>query len=409
MDWYFNRGIEREATLLDEANFSRNAFPMFTTTRLRLIDMVRGGDVEMGYSCPGGTNEIRNWIADYESQLEGAEVKPENVVVNNGGCTGTINNLLRIISRESSKKRILIPKPAYPGIITSAEYNGLQPFFVDTFFEHGFRPSAAEISRHLGDVGAIFLTTPGNPSCTYLHESELRKIIEMAENNGIYVIVDAIFEETSFNDRKQRSFALGKDYAKFIKIKGPSKDRPQLNDFRIGWALCNCQDLSNKLIEAAEVSSFSSSTLIEKAVIDDIRCRDALLYMLRKRHDYVLECATLEEIVAYQKDLGEFKRRIKRGVQKSLIVLQQSDSIDKIVVPEAGNMLFARVKKTRSVKDSHELSQYVLDKANIMITPGHVFMMPPKELWFRITMSKDPSFFVKKARELIKTLEEITR
>ena len=69
--------------------------------------------------------------------------------------------------------------------------------------------------------------------------------------------------------------------------------------------------------------------------------------------------------------------------------------------------MFIKIKKEicskNNILDSHDLFVYILEKGNILITPGHVFGLKMEELWFRVTVSRGKEQFING----LKKIEEI--
>ena len=382
--WYFDVALERNAIMLDEANLKSSTFPLFSLISQELVDISLGKGLSLGYSYPGGKKSLRKLIAENESYLEGVDINSEEVIVNSGGCSGTFDNIFRILSSDIAKtgrNQIVLSAPLYPEVLTSIKFNGLEPILVPTKFENGFQPTSEEISDAVTkNTAAIFVVSPGNPSCKYIPQSELIKIAKLSEKMGAYMIHDAVFDESPSAQRG--TGIMHYPYDKIIKIKGLSKDRPQLNDLRIGWCISRDGNLNPRLMNAAEVSAFSNSTISERLVLVDMKYR----IMLKENR--------LEEGVSlYAQELTKYQKTIEEGMNSSMQLMNAHPLIDRITIPEAGNIIFARVSESVGLKNSDQLFDYLLDKKNIMVSPGHLFLPPPEEIWFRVTMNRDPKEF----------------
>ena len=392
MSWYFDQAIKSNAILLDGANLDNKSFPLFTVFKNELISLANGEGLELGYTYPGGQNNLRELIAKQESNLEETPIKMEDIVVNSGGCSGTFDNLFRILSKyhNSGRNKVVVPIPSYPEIFKSLDYNKLSTTYLPTLRKNGFQPTAEELMDHMdSQTVAIFLTNPGNPSCTYIDNAQMEKITQIAKRYGCYLIVDAIFEESPGANKGQKTFHSCKYYDKLIKIKGFSKDRPQLNDLRLGWSVSKNEELNKHLMNSAEVSDYSNSTILERIAIKDMINR------------------TSNTNVNYNNELFNYQKNIKAGLIKGVSLLKNHYCIQDVIEPKAGNIIFARVKDNQLISDSHNLFLYFLNKCNTLVSPGNIFKAPQDELWFRITMSQSPQNFEKNIKKILKSLEDI--
>jgi|GEM_PF-2334799 len=408
MTWYFDRGLERGALLLDGANLDKGAFPLFSAYKDELAEIAAERGPELGYSYPGGKKELRQLIAERESALEGVPLGPESVVVNSGGCSGTFDNLFRVLSRRArtdGRSKMIVPTPTYPEIIKSLKYNGLEHIPLETSFERGFQPSPEEIATLSGkDVACIFLVTPGNPACRYLPREDLEEIAGIAKRGGAVLAVDQIFEESPLAERTVESFKASGNYPLLVKLKGFSKDRPQLNDLRLGWSVCLDPALNAELTEAGEVSDYSNSTITERLAIADMRLRNAL----GKGGSYPgLSQGDLER---YSAELTRYQRKVGEGVKGALEILSASPAIEKFVVPQAGNVIYAKAKGgARGIQSDHELFVSILEGENILVSPGSIYGSPGGDLWYRTTMSIEPEKFLEGTRKVVRHLENLGR
>lgn len=398
---YFEIGIKRGAKILDASNLERQDFPLFSCVKQE-AHKILNTDFELGYTYPGGIPELRKSIAEHESHIEKILFSSEEVVVNGGGCSGTFDNIFRILARDkfkTGKDKVIINTPSYSKIFHSIEYNGLVGQYVTTLRSNNFQPTVEEISSVLDDsVAAIFLTTPGNPACTYLDPSTLKEITGLAKEKDSYLIVDAVFEEAPLNRKEQHIFSVCGEYSKLIKIKGFSKDRPQLNDLRLGWSLTKNGDICKKLIEAAETSDFSNSTLIERMALADVRNRV-------NTNNPSPNSESLGELELYQRELCDYHVKIENGMNQAMEVYLNHPAVLDVVKPEAGNILFARIAPTRKIKNSNDLYFNFLNNCNVMVTPGHTFKLAKDEIWFRTTMSRSPEEFIKYTIKILDSLK----
>lgn len=404
MAWYFEKGLEKSAELLDDSNFCRDTFPIINSLEKELPNSIFK-EAELGYSYPGGKKSLRSLIAEHESYLEETPIHTENIIVHGGGCTGAIDNIFRTISKKCSKKRklnVIIPVPVYPEIIKSVRYNGFNPIYLKTKRENGFQPTINEVNEVRDkDTNAIFITTPGNPAGVYINQQELIKIINLAIKEDYYFIIDSIFEETTLNFINQNIFQGLTNKSKIIKIKGWSKDRPQLNDLRLSWTVSKNQEINDDLIEVETISKYSASKLSQLIAMIDIKYR--LLQDKIKSNEKV--CSEKEKLIkSYIANLHDIYSKINSGMKKAIKLMLENDCIVDVVTPDVGNLIFVRARDNPKIKNSHELFLYLLDNANIAVTPGSLFFAPEKELWFRLSMTKKPDIFVDNVRKILYTL-----
>ena len=83
MSWYFDRGLERNALLLDASNLDWFDFPLFSNIKSEIYRILEdpNEDMDWGYSYPGGKTKLRKLISEHETYIEGTIINQEDVVV----------------------------------------------------------------------------------------------------------------------------------------------------------------------------------------------------------------------------------------------------------------------------------------------------------------------------------------
>ena len=407
MSQYFDIGLERHALLMDASNLDWFTFPLFSCIRKEIYRTLEDPDEDMdwGYSYPGGKNKLRELIALHESVIEGETITPEEVIVGGNGTTGTLNFVAQIIAKEnhfSNETEIIYPVPAYAGLMKSLTYYGLKPKVVMMDKANDYKMKYEDVvSAYTDKTAALLITNPANPACKFIDEDELKKIVDFCISKNIYIVYDAIFEEAPmFNNKRVEIFKLANNYDKLIKIKGFSKDIPQLSDLRCGWTISKNPQIINSLLELGEATNYSNSTFLEALGIVEMTQRVNV-----DRHD------TSEDTLQYIKEKEEYHGLIKKIFYDAYdYLMAQTDVVENVVYPDAGNIMYITLKKDvchkKGVSTSHELFVHILENENILVTPGNVFGLPLEELGFRITISRGYDQFMDGLRRIIELFRE---
>ena len=407
MSQYFDIGLERHALLMDASNLDWFTFPLFSCIRKEIYRTLEDPDEDMdwGYSYPGGKNKLRELIALHESVIEGETITPEEVIVGGNGTTGTLNFVAQIIAKEnhfSNETEIIYPVPAYAGLMKSLTYYGLKPKVVMMDKANDYKMKYEDVvSAYTDKTAALLITNPANPACKFIDEDELKKIVDFCISKNIYIVYDAIFEEAPmFNNKRVEIFKLANNYDKLIKIKGFSKDIPQLSDLRCGWTISKNPQIINSLLELGEATNYSNSTFLEALGIVEMTQRVNV-----DRHD------TSEDTLQYIKEKEEYHGLIKKIFYDAYdYLMAQTDVVENVVYPDAGNIMYITLKKDvchkKGITTSHELFVHILENENILVTPGNVFGLPLEELGFRITISRGYDQFMDGLRRIIELFRE---
>lgn len=407
MSQYFDIGLERHALLMDASNLDWFTFPLFSCIRKEIYRTLEDPDEDMdwGYSYPGGKNRLRELIAQHETYIEGEEITPEEVIVGGNGTTGTLNFVAQILARENhfaQDVEIIYPVPAYAGLMKSLTFYGLVPKVVLMDKDNDYKMRLEDVVKaYTPKTIALLITNPANPSCKFIDEDELQKIVDFCISKNIYIVYDAIFEEAPmFNNRRVQIFKMARDYKKLIKIKGFSKDIPQLSDLRCGWTICKDPNFINSLLELGEAVNYSNSTFLEALGIVEMTQRVNV-----DKGDKSPE--TLEYVREKEQYHGQVITLFNDAYK---YLLTQTDVVENVVYPDAGNIMYVTLRKDacnkKGVMTSHELFVHILEKENILVTPGNVFGLPLEDLSFRVTISRGYDQFMDGLRRIVELFKE---
>lgn len=406
MSWYFDIGLSKGALLLDASNLDWFDFPLFLNIKKEIYRTLEDPteDMDWGYSYPGGKNKLRELIALHESFLENVDIQKKNVIVGGNGVTGVLNFVAQFLckkGKELNKNEIIYPQPAYAGLLKSLDYYSFDVKKIKTQNSNGFIVTYEEIKNAISDnTLAVLITNPGNPVCNFMSKEEFYKIVDICIKKDIYIIWDAIFEESpKTNYVKYNVFKKFNYYDKLIKIKGFSKDIPQLSDLRLGWSISFSDEFNNEMLELSEITNYSNSTFLEALGIVEMQHRVGVDQKINN-----------ESINTYIEEKKNYWNKINDIKLEAINYLKSNKIISCCFDQECGNIIFARVndivKQTKNIKTNHDLFVYIMKKCNILITPGHVFGTDINELWFRVTVSRNKNDFLNGLKKICETLGE---
>lgn len=389
MSWYFDRALEKGALLLDGSNLNWFEYPLFDCIKDEINNILNQPrkDIDWGYTYPGGINKFRKLIALHETYIEDEQINKEDVLITGNGVTGVISFICRYLSQKSendTRNELIYPVPSYSGLLTGFSGYSIKPHIVQTSRNNNYCLTLNDVKDNYNEKTlALLITNPNNPACCYFDENELKAIFDFAIQHDFYIILDAIFEESpNISPKFIQSFKNTECYDKLIKIKGFSKDIPQLSDFRLGWSISKNKDFNDKMLEYGEFTNYSNSSFIEE------------LGSTVMQHRVWLDQGVMNDSMKkYILNLKNYHNKIISSRNKVLDFIQNSDVFDDVIIPDAGNIIFASVNQEichkQRINNSHEMFLFILEKTNILVTPGHVFGMNDDAFWFRITISNN--------------------
>jgi len=134
-----------------------------------------------------------------QQQDRGIEgISAEEVFIGNG-VSELIDLSLRALLNQGDE--VLIPSPDYPLWSAAVALNGGVVRYYDCAVERGFLPSPTQIDELIGPrTKAIVVINPNNPSGAVYDKDTLQQIARIAEQHGIVVLADEIYDQMVYDD-----------------------------------------------------------------------------------------------------------------------------------------------------------------------------------------------------------------
>ncbi len=204
------------------------------------------------YTPASGMLELKKAICNKFLKDNGLRYDPAQIVVSSGAKSSLFHAICAIVDEGDE---VILPSPfwlTYPELIKLA---GGKCVCVETNEENDYKMTANQFVDSISDkTKCLILNTPNNPTGAVYTKEEIQEIAKVAEENGIYVISDEIYEKLIYDELGHYSIA---QYSEFMKehtviINGMSKTY-SMTGWRIGY-------LAAPLSIAKAISSMQSHT-----------------------------------------------------------------------------------------------------------------------------------------------------
>lgn len=189
----------------------------------------------LNYSPNLGVTALREFLADRMGRVEGAAVRPEEILVCSGGVEGIRHALTALCDPGD---RLLVEDPTYLSVLHLCRERDLLPTPVATDEEGPVPEALVEASRLTGPSGKrprVFYVGPAfqNPTGRTWPLARRRAVLRAAERADLTLVEDHAYTELWYDEPPPQSLkALAPDRVVFIhtfsKIFGPG--------IRLGWA-----------------------------------------------------------------------------------------------------------------------------------------------------------------------------
>ncbi len=241
----------------------------------------------------------------------------------------------------SKKDHLIVLRPNYATNLETPRAIGCEISFIDLKFENGFQVDVEEIKLAIKpNTKLISITTPHNPTGVLIPEKTINELIKIAEENGIYLLVDQTYRELNFKTELEPYYA--QKSLNVISVSSLSKAYG-LPGIRIGWLICKDQILMEKLLAAKE------QIIICNSVVDE--------YLAEKARE------NRKKIISEShKTLNQNFKIVEKWIE--------NHHIFEWVKPDAGAVVFIHIKKPIDTKNFYET---LLNTHQTMLGPGHWF------------------------------------
>jgi len=310
---------------------------------LAATSLLNSGEVR--YTPPDGTPALKKAIIRYTEEFYGWRPAPENVMASGGAKQAIMSALHAVLDPQSE---VIYPAPYWVSYPEMVRLVGGVPVAV-TPEDGSFIPRIEDIEQVVGSYTTmVIVNSPNNPSGAVYPESFIADVVEFCEKRGLWLLMDDIYHRLIFDGRKPLNpYDYAKDRSensKLIVVNGVSKQYA-MTGFRIGWAVGNRQ-LIEAMINIQSHETSGPSALLQHAAVGAINGVQSSVEGLR---------ATLEN---------------NRNV-----LINELRAFDGVIIEEPGGTFYSFPDFSHYGKDSVKLSQFILDKVQVVTVPGVEFGM----------------------------------
>ena len=316
-----------------------------------------------GYAPDLGYPFLRQVIVEKDYRAWGCPVEADEVFVSDG-AKSDCGNIQEIFSGDS---RIAVCDPVYPVYVDSnvmagrtGEYDegtGMwsRVIYMPCTEANGFSP---ELPKETPDL--IYLCNPNNPTGTTLNREQLKRWVDHANQAGAVILYDATYEAyISEPDVPHSIFEIEGARTCAIEFRSFSK-KAGFTGVRLGFTVVpkdlKCGDVSlHSLWARRHGTKFNGAPYIEQRAGEAVYSEEGNRQVMNQVAYYMKNAGTIRE------GLKEAGYSVYGGVNSPYIWL-----------------------KTEKGMTSWEFFDYLLEKANVVGTPGSGFG-PSGEGYFRLT------------------------
>ena len=360
---YQEANPDKEIIRLGIGDVTQPIAPAIIEAMHKAVDEMGHAETFHGYAPDLGYAFLRKAIVDNDYKAKGCDISEDEIFVSDGAKSDSAN-IQEIFAQNN---RIAVCDPVYPVYVDSnvmAGRKGTYDKATETWSDVIYMPCTAannfvpEFPKETPDI--IYLCLPNNPTGTTLTKDQLQEWVDYANKNGAVIIYDAAYEA-------------------------------YISEDNIAHTIYECKGAKTCAIELRSFSKnagFTGVRLGFTVVPKELKCGDVSLNaMWARRHGtkfngapYIVQRAG----EAVYSDAG------KAQLKEQVAYYMKNAKTIKEGLKDAGYTVFGGVNapyiwlKTPDKMTSWEFFDYLLEKANVVGTPGSGFG-PSGEGYFRLT------------------------
>ncbi len=302
------------------------------------------------YSPVAGYLDLRKAISEKFKRDNHLTYTPEQIIVSTGAKQSIANIILSLVN---PGEEVIVPIPYWVSYIETIKLAEGVPVTISTSVESNFKISPEQLKKAITPkTKMIVFSTPCNPSGSVYNKEELKALAEVIiQFPDLYIISDEIYEYINFIGKHESIAQFDFIYDRVITVNGMSKGFA-MTGWRIGyigaplWIAQACEKMQGQFTSGT--SSISQMAALEAAKADPsvtVEMRDAF----KKRRDLVL--AALNEIPGLKTNTPDGAFYIFFDISS----------------------YFGKSYNTYTIKNSHDLSMFLLEEGNIALVSGDAF------------------------------------
>lgn len=329
----------------------------------RAVDEMGQASSFRGYAPDLGYEFLRTAIVENDYKARGCDIEKDEIFVSDGAKSDSAN-IQELFAADS---RIAVCDPVYPvyvdsnvmagrtGTYDSATGTWSNVIYMPCTAENGFVP---EFPKEAPDV--IYLCLPNNPTGTTLTKEQLQAWVDYANQNQAVIIYDAAYEA-------------------------------YISEDNVAHSIYECEGAKTCAIELRSFSKnagFTGVRLGFTVVPKALKCKEVSLNaMWARRHGTKFNGAPY---IVQRAGEAVYSPEGKAQLKEQIAYYMKNAKTIKDGLKEAGYTVFGGVNapyiwlKTPEGMNSWEFFDYLLEKANVVGTPGSGFG-PSGEGYFRLT------------------------
>ena len=215
------------------------------------------------YTAVAGTAELRDAIVHRHAVDFDSDYRREEVVASVGGKHALFNAIQVLVDHGDE---VILPVPYWVSFKDIVRYAGGTCILLRTDEAQGFRVTAEMVARLVTPrTKLIILNSPSNPSGAVMSPEDLREVVRLAAERGIWVISDECYVYLDYTGRR---FSVGglREFRDRMVIVGSLSKTYAMTGWRLGYALAPAA-VATAIAKLQSQSTSNPTSIVQKAAV----------------------------------------------------------------------------------------------------------------------------------------------
>jgi aspartate aminotransferase len=233
------------------------------------------------YTVVPGIPELRKAIVQRHACDFGSDYAPDEAVFTTGGKLALFNVIQVLVDHGDE---VILPVPYWVSFKDIIQYAGGKVVYLETEEKENFRITADAIEKAITPrTKAIILNSPSNPAGSVVSAADLERIVYLAHERGIYLLLDECYVYLNFTGAPVSggSFVAAKEH---VIVLGSLSKTYAMTGWRAGFAL-GPKPIIAAMSKLQSQSTSSAVSIVQKASIAALTASQECVATMRA--DYI--------------------------------------------------------------------------------------------------------------------------
>lgn len=335
------------------------------------------------YTAGSGSIELKKSIQTFLVKSKNVKsIELDNIIVSSGAKQSLSIACQALFDKEDE---VIIFSPFWVSFPEFVKIAGAKPVIISTDIDNNFEPLLQDVEKAISTkTKGMIINSPGNPTGAVWSKETFEPLLEIAKKNNIAVISDETYDQLVFDGEFFPAEVINKNIgANILTVKSFSKTYA-MTGWRVGFAYGEISIIKAMAKIQGQTTSCPNS-ISQKAAIAALDSDQSFVESMKK----------------------EFLKR-RTAMNRGLSSIEHI----KICVPGGAFYYFVDLshyynktdKNGKIIKDSFDLSNYILDEARVVTVAGDAF---GAKNYIRLSFATNEDIINKGINRIKKSLSEL--